>query len=216
MLAVPQDGLNRAPADPSYLGEAPEEGEQEQRVLLRFGTHRDPALVARLVRYNLIEPEHANWKACHRAAVAYQRRVGNLAVPYEHRELMSDGHSFPLGRWLADQRRVFQAGTMPSERAADLEELGVVWEPSEAAWEENLAAARAYYAQTGTLAAPVTATALDKPVGQWLANCRKDSGLGKARERRSGGRHSWPRSIRAGSLHGRWTGSATTPQWHGC
>ncbi|MEU2554695.1 helicase associated domain-containing protein [Streptomyces sp. NPDC013313] len=27
--------------------------------------------------------------------------------------------------------------------------------------------------------APVTATALDKPVGQWLANCRKQGGLGK-------------------------------------
>ncbi|MEV0977948.1 helicase associated domain-containing protein [Streptomyces sp. NPDC049915] len=45
--------------------------------------------------------------------------------------------------------------------------------------EENLAAARAYYAETGRLAAPVTATALDKPVGQWLANFRKDADLGK-------------------------------------
>ncbi|MEU6556278.1 helicase associated domain-containing protein [Streptomyces sp. NPDC046915] len=54
-----------------------------------------------------------------------------------------------------------------------------MWDPTDAAWEENLAAARAYYAETGTLAAPVTATALDKPVGQWLANCRKKGGLGK-------------------------------------
>jgi superfamily II DNA or RNA helicase len=183
MLAIPQEGLNRTPADPSYLGEAPEEGDQEQRALLRFGTHRDPALIARLVRYNLIEPEHANWKAGHRAAVAYRRRTGHLAVSYEHRELMPNGHSFPLGRWLADQRRSMQAGTLAAERAADLYALGMVWEPSEAAWEENLAAARAYYAETGTLAAPVTATALDKPVGQWLANCRKDGGLGKDPER---------------------------------
>ncbi|MFL4910925.1 Helicase associated domain protein [Streptomyces sp. MMS24-I2-30] len=183
MLAVPQEDMQRTPAEPSYLGEEPEDGEEEQRALLRFGTHRDPALVARLVRYNLMEPEHANWKAGHRAAVAYRRRAGDLAVPYEHRELLSDGHSFPLGRWLADQRRSVQAGTMAAERAADLDELGMVWEPSEAAWEENLAAARAYYAETGTLAAPVTATALDKPVGQWLANCRKDGGLGKDPER---------------------------------
>ncbi|MFF4213632.1 helicase associated domain-containing protein [Streptomyces sp. NPDC001796] len=53
--------------------------------------------------------------------------------------------------------------------------------PPEAAWEENLAAARAYFARTGTLAAPVTATALDKPVGQWLANCRKNGGLTQRR-----------------------------------
>ncbi|MFF4756383.1 Helicase associated domain protein [Streptomyces sp. NPDC001270] len=183
MLAIPQEDMQRTPAEPSYLGEEPEDGEEEQRALLRFGTHRDPALIARLVRYNLMEPEHANWKAGHRAAVAYRQRAGDLAVPYEHRELLSDGHSFPLGRWLADQRRSVQAGTMAAQRAADLDELGMVWEPSEAAWEENLAAARAYYAETGTLAAPVTATALDKPVGQWLANCRKDGGLGKDPER---------------------------------
>ncbi|MFF8732777.1 Helicase associated domain protein [Streptomyces sp. NPDC015171] len=184
MLAVPQEDSQRTSGEPSYLGEAPEEGEPDQRMLIRFGTHRDPALIARLVRYNLISPEHANWMAGHRAAVAFRRRTGHLAVPYEHRELTPDGeHSFPLGRWLADQRRALQAGGLASERAADLDELGMVWDPTEAAWEENLAAARAYFAEAGTLAAPVTATALDKAVGQWLANCRKEGGLGRDRER---------------------------------
>ncbi|GAB1340828.1 DEAD/DEAH box helicase [Streptomyces sp. E-15] len=182
MLAVPQSELNRSQAEPSYLGEEPEDGEEEQRMLLRFGTHRDPTLIARLVQYNLIKPEHANWKAGHRAAVAYRRRTGHLAVPYEHRELMPGGHSHPLGRWLADQRRALQTGGLATERAEELDALGMVWDPAEAAWEENLAAARAYYAQTGTLAAPVTACALDKPVGQWLANCRKTGGLGKNEE----------------------------------
>ncbi|MFD8229437.1 hypothetical protein ACFV16_35665 [Streptomyces massasporeus] len=65
--------MKRTSAEPSYLGEEPEDCEEEQRVLLRFGTHRDPALIVRLVRYNLIEPEHANWKAGHRAAVAYRQ-----------------------------------------------------------------------------------------------------------------------------------------------
>ncbi|MFD7015310.1 helicase associated domain-containing protein [Streptomyces sp. NPDC059928] len=44
---------------------------------------------------------------------------------------------------------------------------------------ENLAAARAYFAETGTLAAPRHATALDRPVGQWLTNIRRPGGLGK-------------------------------------
>ncbi|MFE9500890.1 helicase associated domain-containing protein, partial [Streptomyces collinus] len=164
---------------PSFLGEVPEEGEDERRVLLRFGAHRDPALIARMVRYNLLQPEHANWKAGHQAAVAYRKRTGHLVVPYGHRELMPAGHSFPLGRWLADQRRALAAGRMASERAEELDALGIVWDPADAAWEENLSAARAYFAEAGTLAAPVTATALDKPVGQWLANCRKKNGLGK-------------------------------------
>ncbi|MFD8229436.1 helicase associated domain-containing protein [Streptomyces massasporeus] len=59
----------------------------------------------------------------------------------------------------------------------------MIWDPAEEAWRENLAATRAYHAQTGTLAAPVTATALDKPVGQWPANCRKSGGLGKDEEK---------------------------------
>ncbi|MGW2213187.1 Helicase associated domain protein [Streptomyces sp. NPDC001781] len=180
MLAIPQESTARTKAGSSYLGEEPGEGEAEQRALLRFGSHRDPALVARFVRYNLLEPEHANWKAGHRAAVAFRRRAGHLEVPYGHRELTPNGqHSFPLGRWLADQRRAMGAGTLPAQRAADLEELGIDWNPADTGWEENLAAARAYYASAGTLAAPVTATALDKPVGQWLANCRKGIALGK-------------------------------------
>ncbi|MFJ8390320.1 Helicase associated domain protein [Streptomyces sp. NPDC094438] len=41
---------------------------------------------------------------------------------------------------------------------------------------ENLAAARAYFAEAGTLAAPRHATALDRPVGQWLTNIRRPGG----------------------------------------
>ncbi|WP_329460837.1 helicase associated domain-containing protein [Streptomyces sp. NBC_01431] len=50
---------------------------------------------------------------------------------------------------------------------------------ADAGFTENLAAARAYLAEAGTLAVPRHATALDKPVGQWLTNCRRPDGLGK-------------------------------------
>ncbi|MEU3051233.1 Helicase associated domain protein [Streptomyces sp. NPDC006984] len=215
MLAIPQNDATRTYGTSDWIGEAPEEGGAEERVLLRFGTHRDPALVTDLVRYNLIEPEHANWKAGHRAAVAYRRREGHLNVPWNHTEggsphsgqndhqdgvakgegvaegegegegggVGGEGPGFPLGRWLSDQRRMLRAGGMPSERAADLEALGIVWDPADAAWEENLGAARAYFQTYATLAAPVSAAILGKPVGQWLANARKQGGLGKDPER---------------------------------
>ncbi|OEJ36363.1 helicase associated domain-containing protein [Streptomyces agglomeratus] len=175
MLAIPQEGLKTTHQTSSWLGEAPEDEDgEEQRVLLRFGSHRDPALVARLVQYNLIEPENAFWKAGHRAAVTYREREHSLAVPYNHQE---DG--FPLGRWLSDQRRAMRGGGLPAKRAGELEELGIVWEPADEAWEENLGAARAYFEAYETLAAPVTAAMLDRPVGQFLANARKKNGLGK-------------------------------------
>ncbi|MEU2681297.1 Helicase associated domain protein [Streptomyces sp. NPDC007107] len=181
MLAIPQEDMNRTKPVSSWLGEAPGGDDEEQRLLLRFGAHRDPVLVARMVEYSLIEPEHANWRAGHRAAVAYREREGDLAVPYNHVEgAGSRGEGgFPLGRWLSDQRRVMRAGTMLPERAEDLEALDVVWDPADAAWEENLGAVRAYAAAYGTLAAPVTATMMDRPVGQFLANTRKKNGLGK-------------------------------------
>ncbi|EHM25925.1 helicase [Streptomyces sp. W007] len=180
MLAVPQEDLTRSEPVSSWLGPAPEGDDEEERLLLRFGVHRDPALVARLVEYNLIEPEHANWRAGHRAAVAYREREGDLAVPYNHVE-----GGFPLGRWLSDQRRAMRAGTMLSGRAEDLEALDVVWDPADAAWEENLGAAKAYFAAYGTLAMPVTAMIMDRPIGQWLANARKKNGLGKDEARAS-------------------------------
>ncbi|WP_331736661.1 helicase associated domain-containing protein, partial [Streptomyces sp. NBC_00211] len=58
-------------------------------------------------------------------------------------------------------------------------ELGIVWDTADAAFEQNLAAARAYYELHGTLAAPRHATALDRALGQWLTNIRRPGGLGK-------------------------------------
>ncbi|MFF4323346.1 helicase associated domain-containing protein, partial [Streptomyces sp. NPDC001568] len=86
--------------------------------------------------------------------------------------------AYPLGRWLSDQRRAFRAGQMSGERAAELEELGIVWDTADAGFERNLGAARAYYELHGTLAAPRHATALDVAVGQWLTNVRRPGGLG--------------------------------------
>ncbi|MGW0665145.1 helicase associated domain-containing protein [Streptodolium elevatio] len=48
----------------------------------------------------------------------------------------------------------------------------MVWDHADAAFDEGLAAARVYFADHGTLAAPRTATAPDLPVGHWLSNQR--------------------------------------------
>jgi Helicase associated domain len=59
----------------------------------------------------------------------------------------------------------------------------MVWDEYDAAWRENLAAAREYFAENGTLAAPRTATALDRPIGQWLSNQRRPGTLAGHPER---------------------------------
>ncbi|NXY99062.1 Helicase associated domain protein [Streptomyces sp. BR123] len=174
MLAIPQENQKQV-AEPSLpIGPPPEEGQEETRLLLRFAAPRDPALIAKWISYLVLNTERQDWRRGAEAALRYREREGDLEVPYEHVE-----GAYPLGRWLSDQRRAYRAGSMSGEHAAELEELGIVWDTADAAFTENLAAARAYFALHGTLAAPRHATALDKPVGQWLTNVRRPGGLGK-------------------------------------
>ncbi|WP_030724082.1 DEAD/DEAH box helicase [Streptomyces sp. NRRL F-2580] len=176
MLAVPQEPRKRVVEPSQPVGTAPEEGEEESRLLLRFAAPRDPALIAKWITYQVINTERQDWRRGAEAALRYRQREGDLDVPYEHVE--TEG-AFPLGRWLSDQRRAYRAGTMTGERAAELEELGIVWDTADAGFATNLAAARAYYEFHGTLAAPRHATTLDQAVGQWLTNVRRPGGLGK-------------------------------------
>ncbi|MBT2407692.1 MULTISPECIES: DEAD/DEAH box helicase [unclassified Streptomyces] len=178
MLAIPQENQKRV-VDPSLpIGEAPAEGEEETRALLRFAAPRDPALIAKWISYQVISTERQDWRRGAEAALRFRQREEHLEVPYEHTE-----GAYPLGRWLSDQRRTYRNGQMSGERAAELEELGIVWDTADAAFTENLAAARAFFELHGTLAAPRHATALDKPVGQWLTNIRRPGGLGKDPDR---------------------------------
>ncbi|MFE2094799.1 helicase associated domain-containing protein [Streptomyces sp. NPDC059460] len=135
-------------------------------------------MVAKWVKFQVLDTERQDWARGYDAARRYFERENGLDVPYEHQE-----GAYPLGRWLSDQRRAYRAGTMPSTRANELEELGMIWDTADAQFAENLAAARAYYAEAGTLAAPRHATALDKPIGQWLTNLRRPNGLRKDPER---------------------------------
>ncbi|MFI1286788.1 Helicase associated domain protein [Streptomyces sp. NPDC020858] len=177
MLAIPQENQKRVVEPSLPVGKAPDEGEEESRLLLRFATPRDPALIAKWITYQVINTERQDWRRGAEAACRYRQREGDLDVPYEHVETAG---SFPLGRWLSDQRRAYRAGTITGERAAELEELGIVWDTADAGFEENLGAARAYYERHGTLAAPRGAAILDVAIGQYLSNIRRPGGLGKA------------------------------------
>ncbi|MFD9008707.1 Helicase associated domain protein [Streptomyces sp. NPDC059552] len=176
MLAIPQANQKRI-VDPSRpVGKSPEDGEEESRLLLKFATPRDPALIAKWINYQVINTERQDWRRGAEAAYRYRQREGDLEVPYEHVE---EAGAFPLGRWLSDQRRAYRAGTMTGERAAELEGLGIVWDTADAGFEANLGAARAYYDLHGSLAAPRGAAIMDVQVGQWLTNIRRPGGLGK-------------------------------------
>ncbi|MGK5450470.1 Helicase associated domain protein [Streptomyces radiopugnans] len=186
------------------------EGALEEVPLLRFATPRDPHLVAQFVRTRVIRPESQVWLAGLNALRTWHQQQNGDSnedqdhEPEEHRgehesqEQEQGGDvgraarpvpldarvgTFPLGAWISEQRRAYRAGTLATWRIELLEETGMVWSVPDAAFEENLTAARAYYAVHGTLCAPRTAVAEGRPVGQWLTNCRRPQGLGKDPQR---------------------------------
>ncbi|MFD4552260.1 Helicase associated domain protein [Streptomyces sp. NPDC058466] len=172
LLAIPQEPQKDVAQPSVNIGSAPEEGEDESRLLLRFAAPRDPVMVADWVSFNVIDTERQDWARSWAKLKTYVERVGNARVPYGHRE-----GATPLGQWVAEQRRAYAAGQMTGQRARRLEQLGMVWSPADERFQENLEAAKAYYGDHWTLCAPRSAVALDRPVGQWLSNLRRAGAL---------------------------------------
>ncbi|MGV9884903.1 Helicase associated domain protein [Streptomyces sp. NPDC003006] len=172
LLAIPQEPQKDVAQPSVNIGVAPEEGEDESRLLLRFAAPRDPVMVADWVSFNVIDTERQDWARGWAALKKFTERERHARVPYGHKEGPT-----PLGQWVAEQRRAYGAGQMSGQRARRLEQLGMVWSPADERFQENLEAAKAYYAQHRTLCAPRSATMLDKPLGMWLANLRRPGAL---------------------------------------
>ncbi|MEU9943094.1 DEAD/DEAH box helicase [Streptomyces lavendulae] len=152
------------------------------RKLLKFSTPRDPAQLAAFINLRVLNPEHEHWRRGVEAAVIFAREHGDLKVPFTYR--VPEGEEaegvgwpaslagFPLGQWIADNRRFYARGDMDEDRVAQLEKLGMVWSHFDVAWEEGLSAARGWAAENGHLLAPLDATFQGYRVGIWLKNAR--------------------------------------------
>ncbi|MEV8554770.1 Helicase associated domain protein [Streptomyces glaucescens] len=154
------------------------------RQLLKFSAPRDPAQLAAFINLRVLNPEHAHWRRGIEAATLYQRLHGDLRVPFTYRVPGREEQAveveawpaalagFPLGQWIADNRRFYARGDMDADRARQLEKLGMIWSHYDVAWEEGLAAARGWAAEAGHLLAPLDATYQGYRVGIWLKNAR--------------------------------------------
>ncbi|MFE1056966.1 DEAD/DEAH box helicase [Streptomyces rochei] len=153
------------------------------RALLKFSTPRDPTQLAAFINLRVLNPEHAHWRRGIEAATVYVREHGDLEVPFTYRvpgddqAVEAEGWpaslaGFPLGQWIADARRFYARGDMDAGRVEQLDKLGMVWSHFDVAWEEGLAAARAWAAEHGHLLAPLAATYQGHRVGIWLKNQR--------------------------------------------
>ncbi|MFF8940629.1 Helicase associated domain protein [Streptomyces paradoxus] len=185
-----QQARSRVRGVQSRSGEQEGESDRSDRLsvpareLLKFSTPRDPAQLAAFINLRVLNPEHAHWRRGIEAATTYARQHGDLKVPFTYRvpggddqEAEAEGWpaslaAFPLGQWIADNRRFYARGDMDEDRVAQLEKLGMVWSHFDVAWEEGLAAARGWAAEAGHLLAPLDAAHQGYKVGIWLKNAR--------------------------------------------
>ncbi|MFI2415799.1 Helicase associated domain protein [Streptomyces sp. NPDC018947] len=165
-----------------------------ESALLHFSSPRDAATIAAFLRTRVYQPESLVWLEGYRALLRWRKEneiTGLYAVPYDVETEVGATKAFPLGRWVHQQRKALRAGELEPRRKKllDAPEAGMVWEPSEEAWETKLAVLRSYRRATGHLAPRQDAVWGESeteglvPVGQLLANLRRKDGLGKNPER---------------------------------
>ncbi|MFB8406558.1 Helicase associated domain protein [Streptomyces sp. NPDC055912] len=177
-------------------GEDQEEDDDTQAAaeaaLLHFSSPRDAATIAAFLRTRVYRPESLVWLEGYQALIRWRAEneiTGVHAVPYDVEVEVGVTKSFPLGRWVHQQRKALRAGELEERRKTllDAPEAGMVWEPGEEAWESKLAALRSYRRATGHLAPRQDAVWGEGeamvPVGQHLANLRRKGGLGKDPDR---------------------------------
>ncbi|WP_237518117.1 helicase associated domain-containing protein [Streptomyces sp. SID4982] len=164
-----------------------------EAALLHFSSPRDAATIAAFLRTRVYRPESLVWLEGYQALLRWRKKneiTGLHAVPYDVEVEVGVTKDFPLGRWVHQQRKALRAGELAERRKVllDAPEAGMVWEPSEEAWENKLAALRSYRRATGHLAPRQDAVWGEAvmPVGQHMANLRRNgakNGLGKDPER---------------------------------
>ncbi|MEU0402484.1 Helicase associated domain protein [Streptomyces sp. NPDC006197] len=127
--------------------------------------------VALALTLRVLKPKSAEWRRGLAAARRYHRTHHHLDIPQTY----EDPTGYALGRWLTWQRHLHNQNALDPTRTHALEQLGIIWNPHQQAWDRGLAHAAAYATAHGHLAAPVdhhepeTGFAL----GRWLATQRK-------------------------------------------
>ncbi|MDJ0386392.1 DEAD/DEAH box helicase [Streptomyces sp. G-G2] len=157
-----------------------------ESALLHFSSPRDPATIAAFLRTRVYRPESLVWLEGYQALRRWRAQneiTGLYAVPYDTTVEVGVTKTFPLGRWVHQQRKNLRTGELEDHRKEQLDAEGMVWEPGDEAWETKLAALRSFERAHGHLAPRQDAvwgegdTAV--AIGQLMANLRRPGGLGK-------------------------------------
>ncbi len=166
-----------------------------ESALLHFSSPRDAATITAFLRTRVYRPESLVWLQGYQALLRWRAEndiTGLHSVPYDTETEVGITKTFPLGRWVHQQRKALRTGELEDRRKTllDAPQAGMVWEPGEEAWEAKLAALRSFRRATGHLAPRQDAKWGEDdqmvPIGQHMANLRRKgpkNGLGKDPDR---------------------------------
>lgn len=109
------------------------------------------------------------WERGLASAARYRKAHGDLMVPVRYH----DKNGFTLGEWIVYNRQRYLGGSLSADRIERLQALGMVWDTTEALWQQSYAAAVQYYLAHHTLEVPVKYVTPDGlALGVWLGSQR--------------------------------------------
>jgi superfamily II DNA or RNA helicase len=117
-----------------------------------------------------------HWQRGLEAARSYRDANRDLRVPPGF--VTDDG--IRLGTWIGSRRQERKRGELSESQVAQLDGLGMIWDPSEEAWQRGLEAARSYRKANGHLRVSrdfVTADGIR--LGTWLGSRRQQRRRGR-------------------------------------
>lgn len=122
----------------------------------------------------------ASWEEGYSHLLAFRRVRGNAVVLRNDPSL---DRTFPLGKWVQEQRKAGTAGKLTADRRARLDELDFVWNRRDASWERGYAHLQAYIKANGDSLVPtgyeVDSVSPPFQLGLWVANQRNDAKRGE-------------------------------------
>ncbi|WNO76940.1 Helicase associated domain protein [Streptomyces sp. AM8-1-1] len=158
--------------DEHYFRRLPTSGTRLQLPTPAFATRpaRAPEIAPHLM-LRIMEPEPDIWETGMACAQDFFDTHGHLSVPSNH--ITPDG--FHLGCWLGYQRALKAAGNLSAARAAALATCNMPWAHPNNSTETFLDIAQAYAREHGHLLPKPKATYQGRPLGEWLAEQRRQA-----------------------------------------
>ncbi|MEU3877654.1 Helicase associated domain protein [Streptomyces sp. NPDC029704] len=122
----------------------------KQRQFHRKGWLADDRITA-LEKASIVwDPSEARWTAAYESAARWHAEHGHLDIPQSE---AGDGNDM-LGQWIVRQRQHRRAGRLSEERIRRLDDLGMIWEHRDQAWQKNLDTLAAYRKEFGDTLVP--------------------------------------------------------------